>query len=381
MKNVEQQFENCKTYLENLTFASINFSSVTGKIESSASEQLNAEDGERVSQIIEIISNDTASDYCLLPQSNLVSLLDSHGEAVIVDGSVSYYKKTKTQEYLLSLTTSTVEELKKSYENYLLTKENLLSIKKNTPVNFISQDKTIKGFNQDGELIVIFENENSYVTVDRDKGGKIISLTDEKGEKVSFKYDSNGRLQYVFDARGRITEISYLNETISIIYPSGQVLTLTQTENKITQAQINGLTATFEYVDGALSKIIRSQAEQNIDEFSFEKVDNQVSMTDFDKTVTKYALEYGEITAKTVLVGGVVTEAYKVITAEEDGVLYPSKTIVYAKKDSLYKDESQLTFADGTEENPYEKYALTNFNDDENPVYTEELSENVLTKT
>ncbi|MBQ9782200.1 MAG: RHS repeat-associated core domain-containing protein, partial [Clostridia bacterium] len=47
----------------------------------------------------------------------------------------------------------------------------------------------------------------------------------------------------------------------------------------------------------------------------------------------------------------------------------------------LYKDESQLTFADGTEENPYEKYALTNFNDDENPVYTEELSENVLTKT
>ena len=314
----------------------------------------------------------------------LKSVKDSRQDQTdVLTAQLDFYK-TFTQKYL--------EELKTVFKEYFMLKSKETELLKNTPVNFISLGSEFKGFNEDGELILFFKNQDCYVSVNRDKKGKILSLTDENGNAVLFKYDVDGKLAYVTDVRGRIVSITYPQDRqTSILYPDGQTLDifLTEitvgdtTEKAVVSVGTNGKTAIMNYTDGLVKLITRwDNASNQSETFSVAKDGQVIRITDFDKTLTKYTVEDGAIIQKAVSKGDYTIEKVKTtfnVTVDED--LSWSKVQHYATKSSLYQIENALTFAVDTNGNPTDNYIKEEFDDFDKIIYKEEKFDGKVTKT
>ncbi|MBQ7373343.1 MAG: hypothetical protein IJW64_02120, partial [Clostridia bacterium] len=386
MQKAKEQYENSKRFIEDVVYGTCSLDS-SGKVQihtcTAFANQANL--GASIENVT-LNSSVSGREVFLLSTSNFISLKNSVGK-----NSGGSYIFDEVQEYLFSLAPNVYEDLKTAYNQLVVAEENLNYLKRNTPVNFLSENDLHKGFNEYGELTILFTSQNDYVTINRDRNGKIVALSDEKENVLDFKYAKGGDLEYVYDSRGRITEISKTADgDLQIKYPDGKILTATQgditvneqTQKQLTQITYDGILVELSYsTDGSLSAITRKNGQNLIDNMQVSIADNLVTLTHTDNSIEKLQLQDGIVSQRVYIKGGVVIDGEKREVLSDGFKFFPNKLVHYAKKDNLYKDESQLTFADGTEENPYEKYALTNFNDDENPVYTEELSENVLTKT
>ena len=72
------------------------------------------------------------------------------------------------------------------------------------PVSFVLTKDKIKGYNKQGQLALIIINSNSYVSINRDTNGEIMSLTNEKGQTLLLKYDEQNKLISVSDILGSV---------------------------------------------------------------------------------------------------------------------------------------------------------------------------------
>lgn len=131
------------------------------------------------------------------------------------------------------------------------------------PVNYLTDGKIIKGFNEEGRLVAIFDNYENVMTIEYDESGKIVGVYDGENKQIVFKYRPNGLLDNITDTRGRQIKYDYDNERlVSIIKSDGKELTLAYDENKpdnltrITTSE--HLQSVLEYTDtdGFLSKVI-----------------------------------------------------------------------------------------------------------------------------
>ena len=257
-------------------------------------------------------------------------------------------------DYYESLSERYMQRLSSAVKEYYALNEKEQEIIRNTPINFIKSGDSFKGFNEQGELIVLFKSNNVYVSINRDKDGKIVSLSDEKENAVIFNY-AEDKLAYITDVRGRNVSISNTDNITTITYPDGSDLSISLQENdsaKIINFEKDGIKSVLEYTtDGRFEKATRYNGSDVIDfaELIIEQTEKwqqkQITFDMFDKSQKVYYTDEDVITSEYLLKGGVVVQALmQRETVDGETGLKTSKTVTYASQDSLYSTIGNVSF-------------------------------------
>ena len=273
--------------------------------------------------------------------------------------------------YYENLINNHVGDLIAIFKEYYALKEKEKEIIRNTPVNFIKNGDSFKGFNEAGELIVLFKLNGVYVSINRDKDGKIVSLSDEKENAVIFNYEED-KLAYITDVRGRNVFVS--NETVTttenevevekelttITYQDGSDLTISLQENesaKIINFEKDSIKAILECsTDNKFKKATRYNGSEVIDFADLTIADGLITFDNFDKSKEVYRLVDGVVDSEYLLKGGIVVQALK--QREEIDVetgLKTSKTVTYASQDSLYSIIENVLFTGDSQKDEFDK--------------------------
>ena len=129
------------------------------------------------------------------------------------------------------------------YKEYLNLDAKLESLRLHTPVNYLRKDGVIKGFNADGDLVVIFDSYGNYHALSYDKrtvGGEkrtyITGIVDQNERQTVFNYNANLQLTSIITPNGDRTEYEYSAEKLSrILYSDGTTLKLITSAKTVTQ--------------------------------------------------------------------------------------------------------------------------------------------------
>ncbi len=149
------------------------------------------------------------------------------------DGAVDFINKAESSTSYIVLhdgETDTSFNYLETVKNYikeyfaLLEEKELLKIQ--TPINFLTDESIIKGYNKDGDLVVIYDKRENYAIIEYEKyfvgdGTKyrIARIYDNFEKQITFDYDDLNHLTSITDTKGRKTYFSY-NENNYLYYIS-----------------------------------------------------------------------------------------------------------------------------------------------------------------
>ncbi|MDE7395565.1 MAG: hypothetical protein K2M95_05570 [Clostridiales bacterium] len=274
------------------------------------------------------------------------------------------------KEYMISQKSQVQRKLEQYYKEYVNKSAELALRKKCTPVSYLSDGKTIKGFNEYGDLVAVFDSYENAVMIERDKYGRISRLCDDKNNAVTFAYNSEGLLASVTDVRGRKTKYSYgLGRLCSVSLPNGEKITLSYNDTQLSAIGSSKEAASLSYDDVCLAGVTYKSLQTQI---GHDEMQNGITVlsslsiayTDTQTTVTASA---DVTTVETYRFGekGGLLEYY----LEEDGVVtkaerydyeqYSRDNTICAKNETLYKSPlSAFEFVAGE----YENTTLNDFN-------------------
>ena len=104
---------------------------------------------------------------------------------------------------------------------------NSYNYKRQLPVNYLTDGKIFKGFNEEGRLVAVYDRYNNMMTVEYDDAGKITRVYDGDSKQIVFDYRPNGLLDSITDARGRRTSYDYTDSKLTKMYfADGRMLNL-----------------------------------------------------------------------------------------------------------------------------------------------------------
>ncbi len=137
---------------------------------------------------------------------NMIALVEEQIADIV---SKHEYYKQLLKDYYLEFCTST-EELKK--------------LKLQVPVNYLSDGKATKGFNESGDLVVIYKENGGYIVVEHeyyDLGvyTRISRVYDENEREIKFFYDDRQLLTEIVDAVGNKVTFEY--DILKTVYDVG----------------------------------------------------------------------------------------------------------------------------------------------------------------
>ena len=91
---------------------------------------------------------------------------------------------------------SNIDQFTKYRKEYLNKKYEYEQCKKYTPVNYLTDNNIVKGFNYNGELVAICDRYENIIMIERDDD-RITRVYDNKNNQISFKYNSSGVFQSI----------------------------------------------------------------------------------------------------------------------------------------------------------------------------------------
>ena len=280
--------------------------------------------------------------------------------AMAMDGSYIYFRSTSDQNAIY---------IEKLYRQYVDAKEKLRWIELYTPINFLSNGKVTKGFNEKGKLVSIKDNSDNTVAIEYEnikvngvEVERIKKLLSSKEKEVRFEYLDNGKLSAIVDVKGNRTEFTYSDEKLSEIKKSnGDQYVITYEGDKIKSIEENrsGIIGTITYGESNEIVEIKHNSGYGVtknglnEETTVETVIRIANTTTEDsqnvviedvesKTKEKYVFDLDkELIAYYVETDGVVTQAehyeyvpYYVGKIKQEN---PRAKVSYANKNSLYK--------------------------------------------
>ncbi len=173
----------------------------------------------------------TIKEYLLYAQKQIVSIqktilgtnnYDTDFDAQIAE--IDYSLKQARQE-LSEINTAL---LKAEHEHKLLLRQ--------APVNYLTDGTIYKGFNQYGDLVVIYDSYDNTVAIeyedcDLSESGedyRICALSDNDENRITFDYNDDGLLTSITDKRGRKTKYFYdSNKYLTKVeYSNGKTITI-----------------------------------------------------------------------------------------------------------------------------------------------------------
>ena len=135
-------------------------------------------------------------------------------------------------ELLIEKGNKNIEQTQSYYVEYLGLLKDLEEAKKKIPENYVVVGNLTKGFNADGDLVVIFDDLENYVVIeyecyiqDPDKKYHVSKMYDNTGKKMEFYYNDKEMLVSIIDTTGSITSYEYVNSYVlrKIIGANGTV--------------------------------------------------------------------------------------------------------------------------------------------------------------
>ncbi|MBQ9103644.1 MAG: hypothetical protein IJY57_00975 [Clostridia bacterium] len=275
-----------------------------------------------------------------------------------------------------------LEKLNDYYKEYYNLSLKVEEIERQTPVNFLTDGTHTKGFNKNGDLVIVYDSLGKYAVIEREKyalttgtGYRIKRIYDEKENSVDFKYEGDGKLSSITDIKGNKTIYSYTGENLtSIKYANGKIINLEYTNDEITAFcdETNKITASIlkTSTDNGETFVVKNiRAFNELNKESEDSIEKEISNIEVfcagsngnyttitnDAQIEKYVFtEDGELTEYYVEQGGRVTKAeryehvpyWSLGSANTD----PHKLTVKAKKSSLNCALENYTFVDGDSE-------------------------------
>ena len=199
------------------------------------------------------------------------------------------------------------EQVSTYYKEYLNLKNRFDTLKTQIPVAYLILDDIIKGFNADGNLVVVQDKYGNYVVIEREKydsSGKdrIVSVYNQDGKTMRFFYNGNNKLseicnslgervRFKYDTNGRLTDVERENlPSLTLQYNpafSNQRISVIQFSDKTN--------ACLEYYQaGTLKKILLETGVSQIeyDEYTEAVSAMSVSTLNVTYTATETKLSY-----------------------------------------------------------------------------------------
>ena len=175
--------------------------------------------------------------------------------------------------------TKYISQFKSYYKKYLNLKNQLDSLKMQVPVAYLISDSAVKGFNSNGELVIIQDKYGKYVAIERQKynsegNTRVTAIYDQDSKTVTFSYNGNNRLSEICNSIGervnfRYNESNFLTEiekpnhpTLTLSYKSAayidRISNISSSDNNSTELLYN--------TTGALTKITRKTSITTIEQ-------------------------------------------------------------------------------------------------------------------
>lgn len=133
------------------------------------------------------------------------------------------------------------DQVQKYYKEYVNLEHKLEQLERQTPVHYLTDGKTVKGFNESGRLVAVYDRRENVMTIEYDDDNRIVGVHDGEERSIALEYRPDGRLSSITDTRGRQTVYGY-------------------TAGYLTQVEFpDGRTVTLEYEGDDLSKVYSSE--------------------------------------------------------------------------------------------------------------------------
>ena len=264
----------------------------------------------------------------------------------------------------------------KYYKEYLNLDAQLETLRLHTPVNYLRKDGVIKGFNADGNLVVIFDSYGNYYALSYDKrtvDGReytyITGIIDQDERQVIFNYDANFLLTSVVTPNGERTEYTYESDVpVTITYHNGKTITIDYSGTNITKVTSDDLLySAISYSAGSVSTVKTHSEASSISGPAFvggNVVVSQVSLSykDDETTITDeygnqeiyvFTPEQDRLKMKLTVTDGKVSSAEKYVYSQNEYeiVEYAKETILNLEPyESFVFERDKYTCVD------YDKY-------------------------
>ena len=258
-----------------------------------------------------------------------------------------------------------IEQIQGYYKEYKAKLEELKQAKLQTPVNFLTDGKIYKGYNESGNLVAIFDAYENNVVIEYEQyyieyasGERIARICDNDNNVVTFSYTPDNKLSCITDRNGRNTRYVYDSGSNlkEVIFDTGEKINITYYGNYITSIaeEKNNLYAKVLYNGSKPSAIINgSSVDIDIDTVYFSFVQNNNSTMNYVTITTDKSKERYYFNADNNL---------KEYRMEEGGVMSKAEQYVYNPywKGSTKQSDPKVVTTSTTKESLRGK-TLTNF--------------------
>ena len=169
----------------------------------------------------------------------------------------------------------TLQTLQEYYKEYaaLLVKKKTYELKQ--PVNFLTDGKMYKGYNESGNLVAIFDAYENNVVIEYEQyyignvfGERIARMYDNDNNVVTFSYTPDNKLSCITDRNGRNTRYVYDSGSNlkEVIFDTGEKVNITYYGNYITSIaeEKNKLYANISYSGGKPTVITNGSSVGNV---------------------------------------------------------------------------------------------------------------------
>ena len=137
-----------------------------------------------------------------------------------------------------------IEEAQKYYKEYVNLENQLINMRKQIPVAYIRTEDGVKGFNSDGDLVVVQDKYGKYVIFNYERASsngnwRISTIVDEINRGITFEYSLDGLLKSLKNSKGETTSYTYdasSGELIKVQFANSKALTISYHGDMISSA-------------------------------------------------------------------------------------------------------------------------------------------------
>ena len=321
------------------------------------------EQSETVSAQIGIVSGQLAA----LEKGNGV-YKESWGDLLVQEKNLAEQRILLDEqlEIIKSRSAENIETFLKYYKEYLLLVDKHKDLKMQMPVNYIVGENGAKGFNENGDLVAIYDKHGKYIAfeyeayyVGTEKRYRVARIVDDKENEIVFSYNENGLLSEISDSKDRITKYEYIYDAStrkyvfdSVTYFDGTFLRKSEDSIGMTVLSTEHELSQLGYSNSKLSyagnfRTVNSISHNNIDKSEFNKFISGVSIR-YDENSVKaldnlgsgYEYKFnlnGQIIEEYEITNGIVTSAakYSYDANKLISVSYPTTSCLNVKRDSF----------------------------------------------
>lgn len=269
------------------------------------------------------------------------------------------------------------ELVNRYYKEYLNLNKTFTKLKEQIPVSYLQSDSIIKGFNANGDLVVIYDKYGNYLALEREVystsgNTRISAIYDKKERAMRFHYNGKNMLSEIVNSVGTRTVFKYDNAgwlnriereklpSLDIVYTSNRIASVstdqhTMTVMEYTSTNLLSAVSLYTTAQEISNGHVTTPNLQKITEYSFEYTDTHTKVVTDGNRAVIYELDptTEKVIARYELLNNIVSAAERY---EYTGHLLTKTERASEKELNRYYYED-FTFITATEE----AYEYNNF--------------------